>query len=159
MANFSIHLLSEKPEFAETCAAWSYGSWGCFLKEANISRSIEGYKKRAQSTDHIPLTWVGVINGKIIGMISLVECDHEDHKDLSPWLASMYVAQQYRNKGYASKLIQHLHKEAKNLGFDHLYLFTPDAMTLYEKNGWKVTGKVRDMSGIYDHEKLMEIEL
>lgn len=159
MTPIDIYPLSEKPEFAEICAVWSHGEWGAHMKNSSLQDTINCYKNKAKNSDKIPLTWIGLINDKIAGMISLNEHDHEDHKDLSPWLASMFVHPTFRKKGYASALIQHLHKKAKKLGYDHLYLFTPDAMKLYEKNGWKVTGKVRDPRGIYDHEKLMEIDL
>ena len=159
MSALEIFPLNKRPELAETCAAWSFGSWGCHIETYSLEKSIDGYAKRAANTNEIPLTWVGMIDKDIVGMISLVECDHDDHKDLSPWLASMFVHPDFLRKGYASKLIQHLHKEAKDLGYEHLYLFTPDMMDLYEKQGWKVTGKVRDTRGFYDHEKLMEIDL
>ena len=159
MTALDIYPLSEKPEFAETCAAWSFGEWGCNLRNDSLNQSIARYKERAANTDKIPRTWVGMKGDKIAGMVSLVACDHEDRKDLTPWLASMYVHRTFRRQGCASQLIQHLHKKAKELGFSRLYLFTPDAMALYEKNGWRIIGQVRDPRGIHSHEKLMEISL
>ncbi len=155
----NIAPLSQCPEFAETCAAWSFGSWGCHLEGRTLSQSIKGYKERTQNKNIIPLTWVGIINKKIIGMISLVKNDHEERKDLSPWLASMFVHPDYRKKGYASILIQFLHKEAKKLGFTKLYLYTPDAQELYLKNNWKITGQITSPQGIQEFDHLMEIEL
>lgn len=151
--------LSKHPEYAETCAAWSFGSWGCHCKGRTLSKSIKGYKDRTKNQDSIPLTWVGILNKKIIGMISLVENDHDERKDLSPWLASMFVHPDYREKGYASKLIQFLHGEAQKLGFKKLYLYTPDAQQLYLKNNWKITGQISNLSGIQEFDHLMEIEL
>jgi len=159
MPDLQIHPLSEKPEYANDCAVWCYGEWGVHKDSFSIEKSIEAYSNSTDNKDKMPLTWLGFEGSFLAGMISLVEDDHEDHKDLSPWLASMYVHPSFRRKGYAAALIQHLHKEAKNLGHDHLYLFTPDMMPLYEKNGWKVTQNVRDPRGIHDHEKLMEITL
>lgn len=159
MSDLEIYPLYQKPKFAQTCAAWGFGEWGAHMTNSSLEDNVAAYKKRTVESNNIPLTWIGTINEKIVGMISLDEHDHDDHKDLSPWLASMYIHPTFRKNGYATQLIQHLHTEAKKLGYNHLYLFTPDAMKLYEKNGWKITGKVRDPRGIYDHEKLMEIEL
>ncbi len=151
--------LSHYPEFSETCAAWSFGSWGCHTKGRTLSKSMMGYKDRIKNEDTIPLTWVGILNKKIIGMISLVENDHDEHKDLSPWLASMFIHPDFRGKGYASALIQFLHREAQKLGFKKLYLYTPDAQDLYVKNNWKITGQVSDPQGVREFNHLMEIEL
>ena len=159
MSQLEIYPLSEKPEYAPTCAAWSFGSWGCHLEEASLQKSLTGYKERSENADKIPLTWIAILNKKVTGMVSLVINDHPDHPELSPWLASMFVHPEFRKKGYASQLIQKLHAEAKNLNYKKLYLFTPDAEKLYEKNGWKIIGQVRDPMGLREHENLMEIEL
>lgn len=159
MDDLQIVPLYEKPEFASTCAAWSFGQWGCHYDNKTLENSIKNYELRASNTETLPLTWIGIINEKIVGMISLVECDHEDRKDLTPWLASMFVHPDFRRKGYASKLIQHLHENAKKLGFNTLYLFTPDMKVLYDKNGWTQIGTVRDPRGFHENETLMEIDL
>jgi len=155
----SILPLSEKPDAAQTCAAWSFGEWGCYMSDGSLEKSIEAYQTRALNQNEIPRTWLGLEEDKIAGMISLVECDHSERKDLSPWLASMYVHPMFRRKGYASQLINHLHQEAKNLGFEELYLFTPDAEKLYLKNGWENFGEISDPRGFHKAETLMKIEL
>ena len=159
MGQIDIYPLAEKPEYSQTCAAWSFGSWGCLQDDGSLDKSLSNSQERANNTDKIPLTWIGIVNKKIAGMVSLVANDHSDHPELSPWLASMFVHPEFRKKGYASQLIQRLHIEAKNLGYTKLYLFTPDADKLYEKNGWKVIGQVRDPMGLREFESLMEIEL
>ena len=159
MSQLEIYPLSEKPEYAPTCAAWSFGSWGCHQEDGSLEKSLSRSQERSNNKDHIPLTWVGLENEKISGMVSLVSNDHPDHPELSPWLASMFIHPEFRKKGYASQLIQRLHNEAKKLGYTKLYLFTPDADKLYEKNGWKVIGQVRDPMGLREFESLMEIEL
>jgi N-acetylglutamate synthase-like GNAT family acetyltransferase len=151
--------LSTRPDFAEICASWSYGSWGCHTPDASIYKSIENYKERAANKDQLPSTWVACENQKCAGMASLVECDNEERKDLFPWLASVFVHPDFRKRGIASMLVQHIYGEAKKQGYKNLYLFTPDAEKLYEKNGWRIIGKIGDPRGIRDHEHLMEIEL
>lgn len=159
MSDIKIIPLSERPEFAHACAAWSYGEWGCHYPKADLRKSIEGYEKRAKNNNDIPFTYIGLRDDKIIGMVSLVENDHEEHKDLTPWIASVYIHREFRGRGYASAMIQKMHIKAKELGFNHLYLFTPDAMALYQKNGYAITGKVNDPRQLHEFETLMEIDL
>ena len=156
MADFKIVSLSERPEFSDVCAAWSFAQWGCYLHGRTLNEFIENYKKRALNKDKLPLIWVALQNGKIAGMVSLKDDDgHPDLKHLSPWLGSMFVHSLHRGKGAASALIERVIKEAKNMGFSQLYLFTPDAVGLYEKHGFKVIDVIKDTRGYTDTENLM----
>ncbi len=140
--------LSDHPEFAETCAAWSFGEWGSQILGCKIEDSINRYQNTAKNMErNLPKTWVAVISDLPAGMISLKENDHEDHKDLAPWLASVYVHTDYREQGIASNLCNHVIKQAKKDGWDKLYLFTHTASKLYEKIGFEKIGAVRDTSG------------
>lgn len=156
MTEFQIHPLSEKPEYAEVCAAWSYAEWGCYMSDWNLADSIASYKIRSQNTDKLDLCWLAITQNKPAGMISLKENDHPDRKDLKPWLASVFVHPAFRNKGYASALINRAHDEAQKLGFQKMYLFTPNAEGLYQKHGWYTIGSVPDTRGIMESEPLME---
>ena len=156
MVNFNIVSLSERPEFADTCAAWSYAQWGCYLHGRTLNEFIENYKKRAKNINTLPLIWIALQNDKMAGMVSLKDDDgHPDLKHLTPWLGSMFVHSLYRGKGAASALIGRVVNEAKKMGFPQLYLFTPDAVGLYEKHGFKVIDVIKDTRGYTDTENLM----
>ena len=73
MSQLEIYPLSEKPEYAPTCAAWSFGSWGCHVAGNALSDAVQRYQNRAKNTHSLPLVWVGLIKENIIGMISLKE--------------------------------------------------------------------------------------
>ncbi len=140
--------LSECPEFAETCAAWSFGEWSSQVKGRKISDSLLRYQETSQgNTNTLPITWVAVVDDRPAGMISLKENDHEDHQDLTPWLASLFVHSDYRGQDIARKLCTHVIEQAKDSGWDKIYLFTHSAPKLYEKFGFKNIGTVRDTSG------------
>jgi len=67
MSQLKIYPLSEKPEYVDICAAWSFAQWGCHVKGATLGRSINRYKERTQNTKTLPLTWTGVLGENIIG--------------------------------------------------------------------------------------------
>ena len=86
----------------------------------------------------IPETFVAVEDGEPLGTASLVAHDLAERMDLSPWLAAVYVAPEFRNRGVGSALVQAVMDEALALGVEELYLFTPDKMSFYGRLGWKV---------------------
>ncbi|MCA1725614.1 MAG: GNAT family N-acetyltransferase [Thermomicrobia bacterium] len=72
-----------------------------------------------------------------LGTASLVGHDMSTHRELSPWLASVYVTPAARGRGVASALVRHAVGQAAAMGVTRLFLFTPDAQGLYEKLGWR----------------------
>ena len=148
MTQFSIQPLSEHPDFVETCAAWSFGEWGCLLEGKTLEQTIEGYKKKIKDTD-LPVSWIAIDQNKPIGMASLSKEDHPDRKDLSPWLASLFVHPEFRGKGCGKALARHVEQQAKEVyGYKKCYLFTRTAQTLYEKMDWKAVKSLRDPIGL-----------
>ena len=148
----NILSLSDCPEFAETCAAWSFGEWSSQVKGRKISDSLQRYQETARSKNNsLPKIWIAVVDDRPAGMISLKENDHEDHQDFTPWLASLYVHSDYRGQNIARKLCQHVIGHAKDSGWDKIYLFTHSAPKLYEKLGFENIGTVRDTSGRNAH--------
>ena len=159
MSQLEIIPLSSRPELAQVCSNWSMKQWGWHGVNSSAENSLKRYQERAKNTDSIPTTIVGLVNDTPAGMVNLVKHDAETRKDLSPWLAGVYVDENYRRLGYASKMIQIAHEEAKKIGIKKLYLATPDMEELYLKNGWATVGEINEADGSYASQKLMEIEL
>lgn len=86
--------------------------------------------------DKIPFILVALDHGEWIGTASLWEEDLEKRPDLTPWVAGVYVKEEYRGKGIATKLISEVLEMAKKLGYKKIYLHTEKATGLYEKLGW-----------------------
>ncbi len=72
----------------------------------------------------------------MVGMACLVERDLESLGHLSPWLASVLVAPDYRGQGIGSALSERATQEAYVLGFERAYLFTFDMPSFYRRLGW-----------------------
>jgi N-acetylglutamate synthase-like GNAT family acetyltransferase len=58
--------------------------------------------------------------------------------DLTPWLAAVYIKTDCRGLGIGSQLVQALMDEAKILGLERFYLFTPNRASFYARLGWQV---------------------
>jgi N-acetylglutamate synthase-like GNAT family acetyltransferase len=145
---YQIISLRERPEFADDCAAWSYGEWATQYHMRTLAETLERYRKTA-SGNELPQTWLAVADDKAAGMISLKINDHPDFPELSPWLASLFVHPYHRGQGIAEQLIKRCETEAKQIyGFTKMYLFTPNSAALYARLGWQKVRMIRDPMGI-----------
>ncbi len=72
-----------------------------------------------------------------VGMASLVVDDMSDRRELTPWLASVYVLPEWRGRGIASRLVRRVEEEARAHGVERFYLYTPDQQALYRRLGWQ----------------------
>jgi len=79
------------------------------------------------------------VASRVLGSVSLDDEDLQICPHLSPWVACMYVAPQYRGKGVASILLNEMNKRAQALGVKALYLWTWQSLVgMYERFGWRV---------------------
>jgi N-acetylglutamate synthase-like GNAT family acetyltransferase len=151
----SLLPLDERPDLAETCAAWCYSEWGCH-SGGSLASYVQSFEAIAvgkpESHDK---TWIGLIHDKIAGMISILKDDHPDFKELSPWLASFFIHPAFRGKGLAEAFITHAVTEAAKLNLKTLYLYTPHNESLYQKHGWETFDYARDPAGLSNQVALM----
>jgi N-acetylglutamate synthase-like GNAT family acetyltransferase len=85
----------------------------------------------------IPTTLVAMTDGKPAGSISLLAEDMDTHPELTPWLASLYVAPEMRRRGIGAALVRRLVAEARPLGIPKFYLYTPSEEKFYAGLGWR----------------------
>jgi N-acetylglutamate synthase-like GNAT family acetyltransferase len=78
-----------------------------------------------------------------VGAARLVASDLESRPDLTPWLASVFVAEDKRNRGTGTEVCSGIVEIARQKGFSTLYLFTPDRASFYARQGWEVMGQER----------------
>lgn len=134
-----IESITARPDLIETVARWQWGEWG--RHDPNDSLAARIARIRAQSAGgDIPTTFVATEGDMPLGAASFVADDMPTHPDLTPWLASVYVAPEARGHGVASALVRRVVKHAASLGVGSLYLFTEDARGLYAKLGWHKIG-------------------
>lgn len=126
--------LKQKPEYLQILAEWHQQEWSHFNPGQSLSGRID--KMQAYLNDEfIPTTFVAE-NEKLLGSAAIIKCDMEERKQFSPWLASVYVAPEFRGQGIASELVRHAMAQAFKQGVEKLYLYTPDQQLFYKKLGW-----------------------
>jgi GNAT superfamily N-acetyltransferase len=148
-----IDYLADHADAISTLARWHHEQW----KHLSPGGSIE--KRISQLHTHlgkgqIPTTFVALSpsegcvseadRGEVIGSASLIAHDMDTHPELSPWLASVFVAPQYRERGVGTALVRRVIQEAEALGVAKLYLYTtPDKKGFYARLGWSLTERTR----------------
>lgn len=136
-----IEHLADRPLDIPALATWTQREWGHLVPEITPDGFISAFEER--TTVHtIPETFVAMEDGAPVGMASIVEHDMLSRMEFSPWLAAVYVVPESRNMGVGSKLVLTAMQEARVLGMDRLYLFTPDQMLFYRRLGWQALERV-----------------
>ena len=134
--------LCNYPQYYKNVADWMFNQWSYLYKDSKKEEWLKNIIKRSNKNS-IPEIIICEINSKLVGTASIVQCDMDTHKHLTPWLASVYVAEEERRKGIGTKIVNRMIEECKNLNIKKLYLFTFDMMDFYKKLGWKTIEKTK----------------
>lgn len=136
-----IDLLKNHPQHVtKLVEIWHEGIATTWLPDACVNRVQE--KLHTHLNDQaLPLTFVALDGDIPVGMCSLRENDGI-RSDLTPWLGSLVVDPKYQKQGIGKMLIDVTVRQAKELGFEKLYLFAfdPTIPEYYERLGWRKIG-------------------
>lgn len=89
--------------------------------------------------EEFPFTFLLLKHDVIIGFYQLIEQEFITRKDLSPWIAPLFIDESERGKALGAVLLEHARKIAGQLGYAKVYLAT-DHILYYEKYGFKEIG-------------------
>ncbi len=132
-----VDYLADHPEFIPTLARWHYEQWKTLCPGDSVERRIAMLHTHL-GREQIPVTFVAVSGQTVLGSASLIAHDMDTRMDLSPWLASVYVAPEHRRQGIGTALVRRVIREAKTLRIQALHLYTPDKEPFYLRLGWSV---------------------
>ena len=139
--------LNERKHYFDTIVRWIYEEFIQDQRHGVTYADIENVFRESLDTT-FPVTFVAECDGICVGTVSLVAEDEIRNCPFTPWLASLYVREDYRNRGIAKELMQHCQTLALELGFSSLYLRTEHADGYYEKLGWTKLGAYIDQYGL-----------
>ena len=131
----NIVYLADFPQYIPELAVWLFGEWG----HLNVGETLERRVARLQShtgRPGIPTTLIALEGEVLLDSASLVANDLRSHPHLAPFLASVFVLPEQRRRGVGRALVQRIAQEARQLGFDKLYLITHDRQEFYKSMGW-----------------------
>lgn len=134
--NCRIEYLADCPQVLETLAAWHHAQWSYLNPQRTLAERIARLQGHLQR-QAIPTTFVALEGDAPMGSASLVVCDLTKRPELTPWLAAVFVAPQFRQRGIGDALVARVEQEARGLGVARIYLFTPDRAPFYARRGWQ----------------------
>ena len=132
-----IESIADHLDWVPLIAGWHWQEWGDTDPTGSLAQWTQGLYERTLR-GQIPTTYVAVEQGRPVGSVTLVEHDMEIHRELSPWLAGLYVQPQSRRQGVGSALVWHALQQVHCLQISALYLYTHPARPFYERLGWEV---------------------
>ena len=146
-----IYNLKDKPEYIEEVAILTQKEWGNQVypsKEFNnkVTKKIEKIKLNFSNPYYSKLILLN--DSTLIGFISIFQYDIDNRYDLSPCYSTMFIKEDYRNRGYSKILNSAILKEARNRDFKKIYLKT-SLSNYYEKFGAKYLEDLNDNEKIY----------
>jgi len=131
----NIENLADYPGALPILAEWQHREWGHLRAGDTVEKRrarLEGYSNR----ERIPLTVVALDGSEVLGSASLVSHDMETRMELTPWLAGVFVGEQYRRRGIGAQLVRRIMGEAGKLDLRLLYLYTVHSEKFYAALGW-----------------------
>jgi hypothetical protein len=130
-----LEYLARHPQAIATLAAWHHAEWQHLIPGWSLEETA------AELASHtgdraLPTTIVALAGDEVVGSASLLREDMPGTEAWSPWLASVYVAPAWRDKGIGRLLVERAVADATAEGVEILHLFTTEAERWYLDQGW-----------------------
>jgi GNAT superfamily N-acetyltransferase len=137
---YRIEAVSGRPDLAPIVAAWLVDAFG-----HPGGRTLEEMTSLILASPRGPEeTFVLFDQDKPVGTASLAHDDLESRRDLTPWLAGVFVEPSSRGRGYATALVRQVEAFASSALVTTLWLYTWTAEPLYRRLGWHRVGLEKD---------------
>ena len=103
--------------------------------------------------DELPIGMVAIDDGPPVGTVVLRRTPVVGHGQLGPWVTTLWVKPESRNRGFGSALVEAVESEARRLGFAELFCAADPPALLLARRGWRETegdvATLRDPVSIY----------
>ena len=135
-------LLADRPEAIPTIARWYYDQWG-YRDPDNSHEKTCTHIGNMLNRDHAPLHVLAIEDGRVLGVAQWKIREMDIYPDREHWLGGVYVSDQSRGRGIASRVCNKAAEIAKSFGVDRVYLQTEKLDGgLYARLGWHPMEKV-----------------
>ena len=111
-------------------ANWFHKKWNIPLEAY-----LESINECLKNENAVPQWYIAISDCKVIGGVGVIENDFHNRKDLAPNICAVYVEEEYRCQGIASKMLEFVCNDMKEKNINTLYLIT-DHTSFYERCGW-----------------------
>jgi GNAT superfamily N-acetyltransferase len=144
----SFEPLAEHRELLPTLKQWFEAEWPTYYGAGgpgDAQRDLSAFANRHS----LPVGILALRNQRVCGIAALKAESIATHKHLSPWAAAGFVVPGERGHGIGTGLVAALGREARTLGFRHIYCATGTAESLLRRCGWQFLERI-----VHDNEPL-----
>ena len=131
-----IELLADNREILPTLVDWYEREWSLYYGVDGPGNARADLASRCNK-DAIPVGVVAKENNRPLGVAAL---DLDPATDLIPSVVGLLVADEFRRRGVASKLLQSAILHAERLGYSHVYISTAVLGDHLLRKGWRRIG-------------------
>lgn len=140
-----LHYLADRPDLTPQIAKHLWGEWGLYFRdwsgcpdEAAVVAYLDSHYS---ARDQLNSCWVGTIDGRFACTAQLCTDDvqvQHPYYGVKPWITCVYVAEEFRGRGIASKLIRRILRRFREYGYPHAWLITQHMQDAYAACGFRV---------------------
>ncbi|MBN1937063.1 MAG: dihydroorotate dehydrogenase electron transfer subunit [Anaerolineae bacterium] len=141
-AKVEVVHLSARLDAIPLIARWRFEQWGDQILGSSLQAFLDHTRISAQAHG-LPQTWISLDGNRVTGAASLSATDMHTRLELSPWLVGVYVDAFDRGRGIGAALVRHVVEQAREMGIETLWLFTPDQERFYQRMGWQAVERTR----------------
>lgn len=146
--NYVISDLKDKPQFLDITADRIWNAW--WKEEGHTLDLVKGLLQDNLTATTIPIAFTAHDNDTFMGTVSLITSDLDSRPHYTPWLAALWVDEQYRSFGVGNALMDAVKQAAQDKGFGAVYLYSiPQNHDYYTKRGWVMIEEDVDGINIY----------
>jgi len=142
--------IKDKQSYLREVFSLTQQEWGEYRDMAEFEEKVNRKIERALSLFEEQNFCIFILldEEELIGFISITPTGAEEKSELSPWYSTMYVKKEYRGNGYSKKLNAVILKEAKERGFERIFLKSY-LVNYYEKFGARYIEKLSNGESLY----------
>ena len=127
-------LVHDEPA-ADLVARWRHDAF--FASDgASFEETLQAQQAWLSQPSDYELPLLATVDNAPAGCCLFVREEIDAKHDLTPWLASLYVAPDFRKQGIGAALVRAIERHARNVGCGTLHLYTVSAEMFYAKLGW-----------------------
>jgi len=128
-----------KINFDKLCD-WMFNWWG--KSEGKSKEWVEHYMQHSFNKNSLPFTIIAFNEqNEEVAMCQVTMHDLEVRPDIYPYVANLFVQNEYRGNGLVNMLLKKALSVAQKIGVYEIYIYT-EHVGLYEKYGWEFVGEI-----------------
>ena len=130
-----IRQLAADDSACDLVARWRHEAFFADMGMA-FEETLEAQRRWLVQLSDYEAALLAEIEGNPAGCCLFVREEIDAKHDLTPWLASLYVAPEFRKQGAGAALVRAIEMHARDVGCSVLHLYTVNAEPFYAGLGW-----------------------